>query len=126
MKTTIKSNGMRSRSNNVKINNMIQKLAFQVNQKDLRLDVEDWFETISNEETSSSCFVLTVVQRPGAREQQIFPQEYKSVKSAKQNCSRVLAEIIDDCGAQCATTDIRNNRFYVTTENNVKITMVLE
>ena len=42
------------------------------------------------------------------------------------NCSRVLAEIIADCGARCITTDIRNDRFYVTTENNVKITMVLE
>ena len=109
-----------------KYNKMIQKLATQVSQKDLRTDIADWIETVSGIDASASCFVLTVVQRPGAREQQIFPQEYKSVKSAKQNCTRVLAEIIADCGAQCATTDIRNDRFYVTTENNVKITMVLE
>ena len=108
-----------------KYNKMIQRLATQVNQKDLRMDVADWIETVSSEE-STSCFILTVVQRPGAREQQVLPQEYKSLKAACMNSSRVLAEIISDCGARCITTDIRNDRFYVTTENNVRITMVLE
>ena len=109
-----------------KYNKMIQKLATQVSQKDLRTDVADWIETFSGMDTSSSCFVLTVVQHPGSCERQVLPQEYKSLKSARMNCSRVLAEIIADCGARCITTDIRNDRFYVTTENNVKITMVLE
>lgn len=112
--------------NSSKYNKMIQKLDSQVSQKDLRTDVADWIETVSGVDTSSSCFVLTVVQRPGAREQQIFPQEYKSLNSARINCSRVLEEIIADCGARCITTDIRNDRFYVTTENNIKITMVVE
>lgn len=118
-------NGMRSHINTNKCNNMIQKLASQVNQKDLRMDVTDWIETVSSVETTS-CFILTVVQRQGAQEQQVFPQEYKSLKAACMNSSRVLAEIIADCGARCITTDIRNDRFYVTTENNVKITMVME
>lgn len=117
---------MNSHINTNKYNKMIQKLATQVSQKDLRTDIADWIETVSSADTTSSCIVLTVVQHPGAREQQIFPQEYKNLKSARMNCSRVLAEIIADCGAQCATTHIRNDRFYVTTENNVKITMVLE
>ena len=112
--------------NSSKYNKMIQKLASQVSQKDLRTDVADWIETVCGVDTSSSCFVLTVVQHPGSCERQVLPQEYKSLKSARMNCSRVLAEIIADCGARCITTDIRNDRFYVTTENNVKITMVLE
>lgn len=115
---------MRSRAD--KYNNMLQKLASQVNQKDLRMDVTDWIETVSNADASSSCFILTVVQRPGAREQQVFPQEYKSLKSACVSCSKVLAEIIEDCGASSITSDIHNDRFYVTTENNVKITMIIE
>ncbi len=123
---TIKNFTPMSHLNSSKYNKMIQKLASQVSQKDLRTDVADWIETVSGVDTSSSCFVLTVVQHPGSCERQVLPQEYKSLKSARMNCSRVLAEIIADCGARCITTDIRNDRFYVTTENNVKITMVLE
>ena len=119
-------NGMRSHINANKCNNMIQKLAAQVNQKDLRMDVADWIETVSSVETSSSCFILTVVQRPGSMEQQVLPQEYKSLKAACMDSSKFLAEIIADCDARYITTDIRNDRFYVTTENNVKITMVME
>ena len=117
-------NGMRSHINTHKCNNMIQKLASQVNQRDLRMDISEWIESISR--TDSSCFILTVVQRPGSREQQVLPQEYKSMKAACMNSSRYLAEIISDCGAKSITSDIRNDRFYVTTENNVKITMVME
>ena len=113
-------------SNSHKTNKMIQQLSCQISQKDLRLDLTDWLESSSNVTSNSSCFVITVVQRPGARDQQVFPQEYKNMKAACMDGSRLLADIIADCGAQCVTdTDIRNDRFYVTTENNVKITMVL-
>ena len=126
MKNIVNINGMRSRSNINKFNNIIDKLASQVIQKDLHDDISEWIETASRVDASSSCFILAVIQRPGAREQQVLPQEYKSLKSARMNCSRFLSEIITDCGARCITTDVRNDRFYVTTENNVKITMVLE
>jgi hypothetical protein len=119
-------NGMRSHANMNKYNNMIKKYATQVNQNDLHEDISEWMETFSSVDTSSSCFILTVVQRPDAQEQQVFPQEYKSMKAACINSTKVLSEIISDCGARCITTDIRNDRFYVTTENNFKITMVME
>lgn len=118
--------GKRSHTNASKYNYMIQRLAANVNQKDLRIDITDWIETVSRDDASSPCFILTVVQRPGAQEQYVLPQEYKSMKSARMNCSSYLAEIIADCGAFSITTEIRNDRFYVTTDNNVKITMVLD
>lgn len=119
-------NGMRSHINSNKFNSIINKFATQVNQRDLREDISEWIETASSTDITASCFILTVVQRPGAREQQVLPQEYRSLKAACINSSRILAEIIADCGAHCITTDVRNERFYVTTENNVKITMVME
>ena len=117
-------NGMRSRAE--KIENMIQFYATQFNQKDLRLDITEWFETFSMEEITSSCFILTVVQRPGAREQQMLPQEFKSLKAACMDSTKLLSEVIAECGARSISTEIRNDRFFVTTDNNVKITMVLD
>lgn len=118
--------GMHSHINVNKCNAMIERLASQFNQKDLRLDITEWFETFSMEEITSSNFILTVVQRPGAREQQMLPQEFKSLKSACMDSTKLLSEVIAECGARSFSTEIRNDRFFVTTDNNVKITMVLD
>ena len=118
--------GMCSHININKCNAMIERLASQFNQKDLRLDITEWFETFSMEEITSSSFILTVVQRPGAREQQMLPQEFKSLKAACMNSTKLLSEVIAECGARSISTEIRNDRFLVTTDNHVKITMVLD
>ena len=117
---------MHSHINVNKCNAMIERLASQFNQKDLRLDITEWFETFSMEEITSSSFILTVVQRPGAREQQMLPQEFKSLKAACMDSTKLLSEVIAECGARSISTEIRNDRFFVTTDNNIKITMVLD
>ena len=107
-----------------KYNNLLQKYASQVNKKEIRLDVTEWIES-SDRDDSSSCFILIVVQRPGAHEPQTLPQEYKSLASACVECPRLLTEVISEYGGRYISTEIRNDRLYVTTDNNVKITMVL-
>ena len=47
MNKKLNTNGMRSRSNSDKLNKMMQKLASQMNQKDLRMDISEWLETCS-------------------------------------------------------------------------------
>lgn len=106
--------------------NMIQGFSTRVNLMDLRLDITEWIESVSVEGMTSSCFIITVIQRPGAKEQQILPQEYRSLAAACMDGSKTLVEILTDFGARSITTDIRNNRFVVTASNGVMITMVLE
>ena len=93
---------------------------------ELRADITEWYETLSVSETSSPCIVMTVVQRLGSGEQQILPQEYKSLKAARMDSSRVLADVMADCGARDFTAEIREDRLVVTTDNRYKITMVID
>ena len=109
-----------------KLNNMIDAIASRYNQKELRAEISEWFETFSREDISSAYTVLTVVQYPGAMERRVLPQEFKNVSAACMDSSYLLSRVIADCGAFSITTEIRNDRFYVTTDNNVKITMVLD
>lgn len=113
-----------TQSHYFKFNSRIQKYASQVNSKEIRLDVTEWIES-SDREDSSAYLILTVVQRP-AHEPQTLPQEYKSLAAACVECTRLLAEVISECGGRYISTEIRNDRLYVTTDNNVKITMVLD
>ena len=115
-----------SHTNANKYNKMIQGAYSQFSKKDLRLDVTEWIETFSRDDASSSCFILTVIQRPGAREQQMLPQEFKNLKAACMDSTKLLSEVITECGARSISTEVRNDRFYVTTDNNVRITMVLD
>ena len=115
-----------SHTNANKYNKMIQGAYSQFSKKDLRLDVTEWIETFSRDDASSSCFILTVIQRPGARDQQMLPQEFKSLKAACMDSTKLLSEVITECGARSISTEVRNDRFYVTTDNNVRITMVLD
>lgn len=109
-----------------KYNNILQAYASQINKKELRLDVSEWIESSSRYDKSSSCFILTIVQRPGSREQQIIPQEYKNMSAACVESTRLLAEVMAEVGARRITSEIRNNRFFVITDNDVKITMVID
>ena len=106
-----------------KFNHQLDQLACRVNQKDLRSDVAEWLEDIIEVE-NSSCMVLTVVQQ--GNQQQILPQEYKNMRSARYGSARLLAEVISEFGARCISTEIRNDRLYVTLNNKVKITMTLD
>lgn len=112
--------------NKTKFYKAIRELDSRINQKDLRSDISEWIESVSNEGLASTCFIITVIQRPGAKEQQILPQEYRSLAAACMDGSKTLVEILTDFGARSITTDIRNNRFVVTASNGVMITMVLE
>lgn len=114
-----------TQSHFTKYNTVIQKYASQVNKKEISIDVTEWIES-SDRDDSSSCFIFTVVQRPGSLEPQTLPQEYKSLASACVECTRLLAEVISECGGRYISTEIRNDRLYVTTDNNVKIMMVLD
>ena len=109
-----------------KYNNILQGYASQINKKDLRLDISEWIESSSRYDKSSSCFILTVVQRPGSREQQIIPQEYKNMSAACVESTRLLAEVMAEVGARRITSEIHNDRFFVITDNDVKITMVID
>ena len=109
-----------------KYNSILQAYASQINKKELSLDVSEWIETSSRYDKSSSCFILMVVQRPESREQQIIPQEYKNMSAASVESTRLLAEVMAEVGARHITSEIRNDRFFVITDNNVRITMVLD
>lgn len=118
-------NGM-TQSHFNKYNNILQAYASQINKKELSLDISEWLETSSRYDKSSSCFILMVVQRPESREQQIIPQEYKNMSAACVESTRLLAEVMAEVGARHITSEIRNDRFFVITDNNVRITMVLD
>ncbi len=114
-----KYRGMRSRKNEEMFINST------INQMDLRSDIAEWIETSSREDISF-CSILTVVQRPGSLDWQLLPQEYKSQSAARVEGAQFLSKIILSCGGRFFSSEIRNDRFYVTTDNNVKITMVFE
>ena len=112
-------------SQNKKSATYFKRFAPRVNQKELRQDLAEWFETITCK--PSTCFVTTVIQLPGTAGRQILPQEYKSIAQACMEGAYLLAEVIAEHGARNVTsTDFRNDRFFVTTDNGVKITMVIE
>ena len=108
-----------------KYNNILQGFTTLINRKELRLDISEWIETVSRD-ISSSCFILIVVQRPGSSEQQVLPQEYKNTSVACVESTRLLAEVMEEYGARHITTEIRNDRFFVITDNDVRITMVID
>ena len=120
-----KFNSVMTQTHYNKYNNILQSFTTLVNRKELRLDISEWIETVSRD-ISSSCFILTVVQRSGSSEQQVLPQEYKNTSVACVESTRLLAEVVEEYGARHITTEIRNDRFYVTTDNNVTITMVFD
>ena len=123
MKTNFAFNMTQAHYN--KYNNILNGYASQINKKELRLDISEWIDTV-RDDVSSSCFILTVVQRPGSSEQQILPQEYKNMSAACVESTRLIAEMMSEFGARQITTEIRNDRFFVTTENDLKITLVLD
>ena len=119
------SNTIGTQSHTTKLENMIRDLNTYFIKKDLRSDIAEWIETASREEFSS-CFILTVVQRPGSHERRVLPQEYRNARTACSQSTRLLTEMIADCGARSFTTDIVGDRLFVTTDNRYKITLVLE
>ena len=118
------SNSRMTRNQSYMINKMIQDYYFKANLRDLRSDVANWFETSIKQEISSS-IILAVVQRPGW-EQQIIPLECKNRQSACIDCSSVLAKVINETGAKVVYSDIYDGRLVITTDNQFKITMVLD
>ena len=74
-------NNMGNQSQIHHYNNMITKYATQFSQRELRLDLAEWYENFSREDISSS-LVLTIVQHIGSPEQQVLPQEYKTGREA--------------------------------------------
>ena len=118
-------NNMGNQSQIHHYNNMITKYATQFSQRELRLDLAEWYENFSREDISSS-LVLTIVQHIGSPEQQVLPQEYKTASAACMSSTRLISEAIHEIGARSITTEIRNDRFYVTTDNHYQITLVID
>ena len=109
-----------------KFGRMIQSTSLTINHNELRADITEWTETLSSMEHSSSCTIITVIQRSGTQEQLRLPQVYSSLGAARADCTKTLAEIMNEFGAKDYTADIRNGRLFITTDNRVKITMVLD
>ena len=100
--------------------------AREMRRHELRADVAEWFTTASLVDSSSELYVLTVVQRPGSWERRTITQEYKNISVARVESTRLLAEVLADCGARSFSVEIGDDKFTVTTDNRFKITLVLE
>ena len=107
-----------------------QSVSFKANlemrRHELRAEVAEWFETASINDTTSLLYVLTVVQRPGNWGTRTLTQAYKYLSAAMVESTRLLAEVMADCGARSFTAEIGDDRFVVTTDNRYKITLVIE
>ena len=106
--------------------NFTYKANLEMRRHELRDDVKEWFETASIEPITSELYVLTVVQRPVSRETRTITQEYKNLSVARVESTRLLAEVMADCGARSFTAEIGDDRLVVTTDNRYKITLVIE
>ena len=109
-----------------KFSHMIQSVTLTINFKEIREDITEWVETLSSQERSSSCAIITVIQRSGSQERQTLTQVYKSLGAARADCTKTLAEIMAEFGARDYTAEIRNDRLFITTDNRYKITLVLD
>ncbi len=109
-----------------KYDHYITSVTLTINFKEIREDITEWTETLSSTEHSSNCTIITVIQRSGSQEWQTLTQVYKNLGAARADCTKTLAEIMTEFGAKDYTAEIRDGRLFITTDNRVKITMVLD
>ena len=106
--------------------NVSFKADLEMRHHELRSDVAEWFTTASLVDSSSELYVLTVVQRPGSWERRTITQEYKNPSAARVESTRLLAEVLADCGARSFSVELGDDKFIVKTDNKFKITLVIE
>ena len=115
-----------SQSQADKFSRFTKSTTLSVSINEIRADMSEWTESLSSEVNSSSCTIITVMQQPGTQGQLRLPQVYRSLGAVRADCTKTLAEIMTEFGAKDYTAEIRNGRLFVTTDNRVKITMVLD
>lgn len=114
---------MRNNQRN-KFNKQIEGFYSQFYTRDIRSDIAEWMRVTSNVEISSS-FIFMAVQRPGKGLQNLTI-ECKSKTATCFDCTGVISKVMKECGALDFDTEILGDRIRFTTDNHVKITMVLQ
>ena len=107
-----------------KHNKQIEGFYSQFYIRDIRSDIAEWMRVTSSVEITSS-FIFMAVQRPGKGLQNLTI-ECKSKTATCLDCSSVISKVMKECGALDFDTEILGDRIRFTTDNHVRITMVLQ
>ena len=107
-----------------KFNKQIEGFYSQFYTRDIRSDIAEWLRVTSNVELSSS-LIFMAVQRPGKGLQNLTI-ECKSKTATCFDCTGVISKVMKECGALDFDTEILGDRIRFTTDNHVRITMVLQ